>query len=252
MKQFRLLGMAVAALVLSIGFVACSSSDDDDDNNKTTVEKKLMSISEDDGEDESSITNFVYGTDGKLIKTTGKYNVNFSWNGNTIILTSQGEEPDTITLKDGKIFSANTVYTGNCISKFLNTYGNTEFTWQEGNIIQTVEEDLPTHDCFYYTSTYYTDKINKHPIFDFEGLRLTNIFSSDYGDLLLMAHPELLGTSNKNLIKSVTETNKEHSYTDTTNYTYEFDADGYPTKITETEVDSDDEPSITVYTLTWK
>ena len=32
MKQFKFLAMAIFAMVMSIGFVACSSDDDDDNN----------------------------------------------------------------------------------------------------------------------------------------------------------------------------------------------------------------------------
>ena len=46
MKQFKFLAMAIFAMVMSIGFVACSS--DDDDNNgggSITSGKKLVRIS---------------------------------------------------------------------------------------------------------------------------------------------------------------------------------------------------------------
>lgn len=44
MKQFRLLGMALLALVMSVGFVACSSSDDDDNNGGGNSTKKLTKV----------------------------------------------------------------------------------------------------------------------------------------------------------------------------------------------------------------
>ena len=46
MKQFKFLAMAIFAMIMSIGFVACSS--DDDDNNgggSITSGKKLVRIS---------------------------------------------------------------------------------------------------------------------------------------------------------------------------------------------------------------
>ena len=96
-----------------------------------------------------------------------------------------------------------------------------------------------------YTYTYYTDKVNKHSSIDIEDLRLYDAIPVEYGNLLLMAHPNLLGTSNKNLIKSVTRTGTSNDYT--YNYTYELDSDGYPTKITEKS-----DVRTTVYTLTWE
>ena len=112
MKQFKFLAMAIFAMVMSIGFVACSSSDDDDNNGggSITSGKKLMSISEDDG----ATASFVYGEDGKLNKALRKVGdktdyIDVAWNGNSITITTHAswkENPCTITLKDGKISTA--------------------------------------------------------------------------------------------------------------------------------------------------
>jgi uncharacterized lipoprotein YehR (DUF1307 family) len=62
MKQFKFLAMAIFAMIMSIGFVACSS--DDDDNNgggSITSGKKLVRISS-----EYETINFTYGEDGKI------------------------------------------------------------------------------------------------------------------------------------------------------------------------------------------
>lgn len=250
MKQFRLLGMALLALIMSVGFVACSSSDDDDNNGggSITSGKKLMSINYD-----AETINFVYGEDGKLDQTTyiDKYNerysgsINYSWNGNTITATKKENgrtNSYTIKLQDGKISSTNAIdgyveaitYSGNYI-KEIEGYFSDKYTWENGNITK-IDDNI--------NITYYTDKVNKHSsIIDVSVLNLDHA-SFDLNDLI-MAHPNLVGTSNQNLIKSVTYTDTSHD--GTANYSYELDKDGYPTKITET-----DGSDTTVYTLTWK
>ena len=254
MKQFKFLAMAIFAMIMSIGFVACSS--DDDDNNgggSITSGKKLMSISADDG----ATASFVYGEDGKLNKALRKEGdkpdyIDVAWNGNSITITTHAswkKNPCTITLKDGKISTADdgesiqlTSYSGNFLAK---TTGDCDkkYFWKDGNITKVIEDEMV------YTYTYYTDKVNKHSSIDIEDLGLCEAIPAESGNLLLMAHPNLLGTGNKNLIKSVTCTGTYNGYTYnyTYNYTYELDSDGYPTKITEK---SDTETL--VYTLTWE
>ena len=251
MKQFKFLAMAIFAMVMSIGFVACSSSDDDDNNGggSITSGKKLMSISEDDG----ATASFVYGEDGKLNKALRKVGdktdyIDVAWNGNSITITTHAswkENPCTITLKDGKISTADdgesiqsTSYSGNFLAKTTGYYDK-EYIWENGYITKVTDGEMA------YTYTYYTDKVNKHSSIDIEDLRLYDAIPVEYGNLLLMAHPNLLGTSNKNLIKSVTRTGTSNDYT--YNYTYELDSDGYPTKITEKS-----DARTTVYTLTWE
>lgn len=170
--------MAIFAMVMSIGFVACSSSDDDDNNGggSITSGKKLMSISEDDG----ATASFVYGEDGKLNKALRKVGdktdyIDVAWNGNSITITTHAswkENPCTITLKDGKISTADdgesiqsTSYSGNFLAKTTGYYDK-EYIWENGNITKVTDGEMA------YTYTYYTDKVNKHSSIDIEDLRL--------------------------------------------------------------------------------
>lgn len=266
MKQFRLLGMALLALIMSVGFVACSSSDDDNNgggNNKGLHNngKKLISISSSYEDNALSTINFVYGEDGKLIKAlekNGDYGttryIDVVWTNNTITLTphSGWENPCTLTLNEGKITSADdskhiqaTIYSGNNIS-YTTGYNETKYTWENGNIVK-VEHRSDT-----YTFTYYTDKINKHSVMDLDAytlnLRLNDVIPTEYGKLILLAHPNLLGTSNKNLIKSFSLNGHSKNI-----YTYELDKEGYPTKITETDnLSTRGSYGTVVYVLTWE
>ena len=260
MKQFKFLAMAFFAMVMSIGFVACSS--DDDDNNgggSITSGKKLVRISYDSGHE---TINFIYGEDGKLARASKNYNgnskyIDLDWSGNTITLTSheswhENTETCTITLDNGKISKTTdghetykAIYSGNYLSQIIGGDIN-KYTWENGNIVKYKSDN--EGEIYNYTCTYYTDMPNKHSVFDVDALCFDEVISAEYSYLLIMAHPTLLGLSNKNLLKSVTDS---EGYT--LSYTYELDGDGYPIKITETEKKNQyDSGSPEVYTLTWE
>lgn len=256
MKQFKFLAMAIFAMIMSIGFVACSS--DDDDNNgggSITSGKKLVRISS-----EYETINFTYGEDGKLTRASRNVNgnseyINLDWSGNTITLTTHArweENPCTITLDNGKISKATdgeetykAAYSGNYLSQ-ITGYNINKYTWENGNIVKYKVDN--EGDIYNYTCTYYTDMPNKHSVFDVDAQGFDDAILAEYGNLLIMAHPTLFGLNNKNLLKSVTDSK---GYT--LSYTYELDGDGYPIKITETEKKNQyDSGSPEVYTLTWE
>ena len=270
MKQFKFLAMAIFAMVMSIGFVACSS--DDDDNNgggSITSGKKLVRISCEYKKINFSgyeTINFTYGEDGKLARASKNDNgnsicyIDLDWSGNTITLTTHErwhENPDkcTITLDNGKISKTTdgnetykAIYSGNYLSKIIGGCLN-EYTWENGNIVKNKYVD--NEGDHYCTCTYYTDMPNKHSVFDVKALCFDEVISAEYSYLLIMAHPTLLGLSNKNLLKSFTDNDGYQRYT--RYYTYELDNDGYPIKITETEKENQhDTGSTDVYTLTWE
>lgn len=258
MKKFKFLAMAFFAMVMSIGFVACSS--DDDDNNgggSITSGKKLVRIS-----CGHETINFIYGEDGKLARASKNYNgnskyIDLDWSGNTITLTSHESwheytETCTITLDNGKISKTTdghetykAIYSGNYLSQII-SYNINKYTWENGNIVKYKMDN--EGNIYNYTCTYYTDMPNKHSVFDVDALGFEDALLAEYGNLLIMAHPTLFGLNNKNLLKSVTDSK---GYT--LSYTYELDGDGYPVKITETEKKNQyDSGSPEVYTLTWE
>lgn len=161
MKQFKFLAMAFFAMVMSIGFVACSSSDDDDNNGggSITSGKKLVSVSSNYG----TTIKFVYGEDGKLTRASrgnSEY-ISLDWSGNTITLTthaSWNENPCTITLDNGKISKATdgeetykTAYSGNYLSQ-ITGYNINKYTWENGNIVKYKVDN--EGDIYNYTCTY--------------------------------------------------------------------------------------------------
>ena len=76
-------------------------------------------------------------------------------------------------------------------------------------------------------------------------------------DIIFMAHPEIAGMRTNQLPTSVTWTEKDYytgkTESSTSTLTYEFDKEGYISKIIGKETDSDDGSTETyTYTLTWQ
>lgn len=218
--------------------------------------KKLTSITTEDQN-----IKFNYDSNGKLIKVTnGTEYADFTWNANSIIVTNHDDNAETseISLVNGKISKTSTkyadedepdyeniTYSGNYLTQ-MQGYKNLQYTWENGNITKCVKTYEDEDENVTYTCSYYTDKQNTHNLFfinELEDINLYRITCDSYGYLLLLVQPNLIGTPNKNFLKSVNDGEV------TTNYTYEFDSDGYPTKITATSSDS---TNPTIYNLTWE
>lgn len=251
--------MALIAILVSVNFASCSSDDDEEDNGGggTVVSGKLLSsITKKNGY--STYTSvFTYNADKQLTSATSGYDgerINATWSNNSIIVetvASWKEEPTTFSLKNGIITSTsqkgsqtvNLTYDSNRLTKI----NGCTWSWANGNINKFSYQD--GGEALTYTCTYYTDKENKHPVVDINALKLYYVSGMEWGDLLLKAHPNLLGATNKNLLKSV----KKDDGRMNRNFTYELDSEGYPTKITE-ELDEDGNGNFetTTYTLTWE
>lgn len=102
--------------------------------------------------------------------------------------------------------------------------GEYTFVWEDGNLVRVIAPD-----GYRYDFTYYTDLENKSPI-DSDPLIY---FIEDY---FTIAHPQLLGTWSKNLVKTMTE----HDVP-TTTWKYTLDSDGYVTKAVEMQYDDSDD-----------
>lgn len=255
MKTFRFLGIALIAILVSVNFTACSSDNEEENNGGGTVvsDKVLRSITEDD----SDSYLFSYNEKKQLISAAvDRDKINVKWSDSDIIVETISpyfeEEPADFIIKNGIITS--TVCDGGIESL---TYDNNKhltkisgdrtcmWSWENGNISKFSYNDAgETISC---TCTYYTDKENKHSTIDINALKLYYICGIEWADLLLMAHPNLLGTTNKNLLKSVTSSDGW-----TENYSYEIDSEGYPTKIIVTETDKYDSSYSSTYTLIWQ
>lgn len=245
--------MALFAVLMCVNFTACSDSDDEPDVNgeNPSTNKLLRSIKTDDSE----LKLFTYNSKGQLTKVTCGYNtMTLEWTDSGIYLstTAYGTEIEAIlSLKDGIIVRSSSDYNSMKI-----TYDNSK------HIIKTVDEDNDTWSSYTwdsnniisfdsnYSCTYYTDIRNVHPTVEIRCLDLETVcplekVTIDVEDLLI-AHPNLIGESCKNPIKSISDDSE------TTSFTYEFDNEGYPTKIIEKETSEYGASTTTTFILTWE
>ena len=264
MKTFRFFGMALMAVLMCVNFTACGGGDDDEPsynngnsmNNGNSNSNGSNSNEENKSENENKpITkllssmvaygvkyNFSYNDKKQLVsldvETDWPSRKEFEWSDSQILITDVESGRYThYQLKDGVITSIikdpgddeltyNLTYDNE--KHLLKAYSAEEHTmeyeWTNGNINSF-------YDCDDLERTYIYDeeKENKHPVIDIDALVYHDFLKSS-GDYLLMAHPNLLGNHNKNLIKSLTM-DPDSDYEEIWNYTYEFDSDGYPTKI---------------------
>ena len=73
MRTFRLLGMALLAIVMCANFTACSSDDDEvikDDDGVITNQKKLVEIKSTSDDGETTLWEYSYDTKGRLVSVT--------------------------------------------------------------------------------------------------------------------------------------------------------------------------------------
>jgi hypothetical protein len=140
------------------------------------------------------------------------YDSNGRWTKTTYATNSTQLQP-TYT-KDGKVSSILSITAGNSKEQeVVNT-----FTYKNGNIIQsTLAENEATT---YYE--YYTDK----PALS--SLPAVLDFTQDYYMLISQFETPV----SKNLVKKTYQRNKSGAIYNVKEYTYEFNAEGYPTKIT--------------------
>lgn len=266
MRTFRLIGMALIAVLISVNFTACSSDDDEiikDDDGVVTSEKKLMEMKETyDSKDDVhvDVMTFSYDSKGKLITVVQKCSddnssdiTNITWGENTFKESSNGEYT-TYSINDGLVrtglesngrdysFAYNS-------SKQLTTYqygdkdGDTTtrtLTWENGKVTKmTYEDDEPS------TITYGNQTCKGY--FPLIVLMVEDDFKA------MLAHPELIGmratqlptqSHSKEVQKGehyddyFKETYKyENIKEETTKFTYKLTTDGYVESVTMEETD---------------
>lgn len=268
MKTFRLIGMALLAVVMGFNFIACSDDDEPskNDDGVITNQKQLMQIKMVDDDDESVITEYAYDSNGKLVSATnteqydGKKQTTtytITWGTNKIIENRNGESL-TCTLKDGLITRTsdsdggdlnNAEFTYNSNKQLTQLQDNedeyTSYTWQGEKLTK-----ISWHEQYY-------DNANE---FSYSGKTCKGYFpimAWNVDDLhpLLEAHPELVGMRCNQLPDQIS--NKNDNYEDIVKYTYKFDKDGYIETCTEEStykrLDINEiTTSTTVYTFTWE
>ena len=266
MKTFRLVGTALLAVLLCANFASCSKDDSpEEDPNKgnsgggvvTVNEKKLVKMVS----NEETYT-FSYDNEGRLSSATDtyddgdygyKYSYKFIWGDDAVVVKYEhtgGYSSDytgtyTYTLKDGLVQS----YVDDDNDKGTYSYNNSnrlikaEFTSKDWTINAVWDKDklvsVKTSDTYGpYTSSIltYGETSCKKGYFPL----ISNIIELE--EVLFMAHPEIVGIRTNQLPNTYSPYDEEISMT------YEYDKEGYISKIKMKNEDGDSD----VYTLTWK
>lgn len=218
--------------------------------------KKLVSIVNADGSDYYILRDltYTYGADG-LLAVVPNYN-NYYWEDSQVTIADiRGSGDEVYTLYNDKITQCKMYKTNYKLAYDNNhlTYAQApsiyykKWVWENDNITEYYENGKLCR-----TFEYYTDKVNKH--YTYIDTYLLAIFTGHYEGsyILISAYPNLIGTSNKNLLKKVTFLNSNYSY----ELAYTLDSDGYPTTIvlTKTTTDSSESTETTTYTylVTWE
>lgn len=263
MKTFRLIGMALLAVVMCVNFASCSDDDDPikNDDGIITNQKKLMEIKETSDDGYISIYTFSYDNQSRLTSIVDNEDghsdnniINFTWGNNTIIATKRGDARRTYTLSD------------NLVRKQQNNEGASKaFTYNSSNQLIKVDETDERHsgdDCS-YTYTWDNGKMTKH-IYKENNSEKSYVYEYTYNgktckgwfpnmedegwdalddDYIFFAHPELVGMRTNQLPEQIfnkytdkseyyDEYYKEtckYEYTDeeTTKFDYTLNKDGY-------------------------
>ena len=274
MKTFRLIGMALLAVVMCVNFASCSGDDDEEpiknDDGVITNQKQLMQIKMVDSE---TITwDFTYDSKGRLISINHaeKYNgrterdiTNYIWGNNTII-AEDDNSTRTYTLDNNLVKSindtddysgwSNATFTYNSSNQLIavqNTYTDgtsvDAYTWNNGRITKLTYTENGSYyseeDVYEYT---YSGKTCKGYF---------PLYSPSDNDDIFYVHPELIGLRCSQLPDQVYS--KDDYYEETSKYSYTFDKDGYVESCTVVNTeknlsDNTTDTDTTIFTFTWE
>lgn len=103
MKTFRLIGMALLAIVMCVNFTSCSDDDEPskNDDGVITNQKLLVELRMTD-EDGVSIMEYSYDSKGKLLSANYResdYGYTITWGANKIIESTTNKDAITYTLE---------------------------------------------------------------------------------------------------------------------------------------------------------
>ena len=264
MKTFRILGMALFAILMCVNLSSCSSSDDDpteepEEGGVIVSGKKIVKFITESG-DWKETWLFKYDNKGRLIEAIDTDENNgtiedssthrFAWGDDAIIVKSDyKKESEIYTIKnellqncnDGASYSYNQSNRINYLShKGFN--GSAIAIWEGDKLVAYSEDDTD------FTLTYEKDcKKGYSPLFLF-------LYIYDYiSEPLLLAHPEILGMRTSQLPISVTtKGNSSYNKTNISTITYEFDKEGYISRIVEKHDGNIYASDTYTYTLTWE
>lgn len=246
MKTFRLIGMALLAVVMCLNFTSCSDDDEEPERNDdgiVTNQKRLVRIYNNSAGE--YIHDFIYDSEGRL--STMFYDndtYNYTWGDGSITeirKNNNGRDEETTTFSINRnnnlirslheqnhnaTFSYNS---SNQLIELKDAFSTIHtFTWEKDRIVKVVENYGDNDDVTY--EYIYSGKSCKGY------LPLYEIFISDgiWGGIIY-AHPELIGLRCTQLPDQ--RIYYRNNYKHTQKYTYTFDKDGYLESCTKTYED---------------
>lgn len=260
MKTFRLIGMALLAVVMCVNFTSCSDDDEPakNDDGVITNQKRLVEIAETFDDYGTNIISFSYDSKGRLISVVQKdYDVddsdvyNITWGENTVTESEDGESI-TYSLTDGLVRTGSETNGTNYSfaynsSKQLTTYQYSDkyysstrtLTWENGKVTKiTYNKDISEITYGNQTCKGY---------FPF----MVTMVEDDFK--VMLAHPELVGLRTTQLPSQINS--KGNNWEDKEEYTYKFDKDGYVETCTATYKRLDNNETrteTTIYTFKWE
>lgn len=272
MKTFRLIGMALLAVVMCVNFTSCSDDDEPikNDDGIITNQKQLMQIKM--VEDDEIITwDFTYDSKDRLTSInhaekyngrTDRYITNYTWSNN-VIKAEDGNSTRTYTLNNNLVKSisdtddndwSNATLTYNSSNQLIavqNTYEGRisidAYTWNNDRIVKQIYTE---NDSYYSEEDIYE--------YTYSGKTCKGYFPlycpSDYDDIFYV-HPELIGLRCSQLPDQIY--NKDDDYEDIEKLTYTFDKDGYVESCTVVGTyknlsNNTTGTEATIYTFTWE
>ena len=234
MKTFKMIGMALMALIMCVNFVSCDNDDPTGDSPapKPANEKKLVRVMQYiDNTRLGSTIEFKYNEQGYISEAIFSYNEGYGWksstykcnwdySNNSMIVLKEEQERYKYTLSNGKIISytdqrweESTYYTydknGYIIDAESEEY-TTTYTWNNGKLSMENRGNEEKSNDTYIRYSQQTCKGYFPSLGDYTSL-----------DDLYMVHPELCGAKMNYLPSTITD----NSGTYTLNY--EFDSEGY-------------------------
>ena len=237
MKALRLVGVALLAVVMCVNFASCS---EDDSLSKEKIgvlknEKRLVKMVETWEGESDLVWTFNYDNNGRLLKATlGKSETyDITWEDNKIMCKVNNDYMRTLTLIDGlvqEVAPYNAIHTYNSANRLIDVedidgYGITAM-WEKDKLVSFSGYEVRRTKKSDNTLTYETScKKGYSPYIA--------LLMRDMGQCvgLFMAHPELAGIRTTQLPASRTFTDNKSNDSFTETYTYEFDKDGYISKI---------------------
>ena len=267
MKRFGMIGMALVAVLMCVNFAGCSKEEVSANQGNedvgggeevvVTKEKKLVKMVGSLGSD-SETYEFSYDDKGRVTKASveKRYGVNhyketehYVWGDDAIMVRKESnnnyDSSYSYTLTNGLVQHCpenDENYLYNSSNRLIgieykNTVYKNDIIWEKDKLVSSKYTNTAHNTYEFCVFTY--GKTCKKGYSPFVPERVT-------GSLLPMAHPEILGMRTNQL--PITYTTGDNKGGSLENITYEFDNEGYISKM-KFELEGGD---VSAYTLTWK